>query len=733
MSSIPNRDENSLVNNNSKLIIISKGRIISAKNHINYITLKEGELKLTMELNNNSLNKNDINKAVKNIRSQNIKNSKSNTNLFESNNNLNSKEKKFFKVLYKKKENEKNNQKITNIETTKNNNFMDTSGNNNNKRNIQENIKPIEKIKLKKLNIMIPTGTNEDNKSVENDVIIDDLIINENLENNLKNSNDIEKKKEDLKIKISDINDTNVVNENEKNNEKNIYLEGNKLSSKDGLLEGKEKIEMKKKLSSQEMSLNNNDLEELKHMYMDSSRSKENTIPFNNNLVEKNNQKTKLSKANLISKSENFSDNNNNNLNNEGALGSAIVNIGDTAKSNYMAQNLITEMEGDEISNKNLDKEKEDLISDDKTIKIDENQEEDASEEKEKEKNKEEENNDNNNSENVDNNLEEKKSNEMIKVNKNNFTNKATASLLELNKKKRNENTPNENRNIKYRSLNLNNIRTTPVIYNICQICEHTLPISRLFSPGCNQHYLCKKCAKIYYEDLIENGIREMCCPLNKCRKPVNLEDIKEIISEEHFKKLTQNLDKNGKNLLFAKLKTDTMQETLELYTEKHVLDVDTNKKFFNFNSMKGDYCPHCNKDTLFNKSNLHFFKCLNCEKKICRYCLKLFSNDHLDLMNPNHCKVYYRYNDNLESKNNYCLKYLLELFFVLASFYLSFVGAFLIIKKMFYNIFNMKDNKNCIKYTFLYLFTIICFFIVIPIIFIFFPVYPSLLALFDF
>ena len=727
MSSIPSAKDNSLINNNSKLIIISKGRIISAKDHINYITLKEGELKLTMQLNNNSLNKNDINKAVKNIRSQNLKNSKSNTNLFESTNNLNSKEKKFFKVLCKKKENEKNNQKISNIETTKNNNFMETSDNNNNKN--KGSMKQIDKIKLKKLNIMIPTGTNEDNKSLGNDDINDDLIINDNIGNNLKINNIIDKKKEELKIKISDINDTNVDNENEKNKEKNIYLEENKLSSKEGLLD--DKIQMEKKLSSQEMSLNNNDFEELKHMYIDSSRSKENTIPFNNNLVEKNNQKTKLLKANLISKSENFSDNNNN-LNNEGAVGSAIVNIGDIAKSNYRAQNLITEMEGDEISNKNLDKEKEDLISDDKTIKIDENQEEDASEEKEN--NKDEDNKDNiNNSENVDNNLEEKKSNEMIKVNKNNFTNKATASLLELNKKKRNENTPNENRNIKYRSLNLNNIRTTPVIYNICQICEHTLPISRLFSPGCNQHYLCKKCAKIYYEDLIENGTREMCCPLNKCRKPVNLEDIKEIISEEHFKKLTQNLDKNEKNLLFAKLKTDTMQETLELYTEKHVLDVDTNKKFFNFNSMKGDYCPHCNKDALFNKSNLHFFKCLNCEKKICRYCLKLFSNDHLDLMNPNHCKVYYRYNDNLESKNNYCLKYLLELFFVLASFYLSFVGAFLIIKKMFYNIFNMKDNQNCIKYTFLYLFTFICFLIVIPIIFIFFPVYPSLLALFDF
>ena len=38
-------------NNNSKLIIIKKDRLTSAKGVINYITLKEGEQKLTMQIN----------------------------------------------------------------------------------------------------------------------------------------------------------------------------------------------------------------------------------------------------------------------------------------------------------------------------------------------------------------------------------------------------------------------------------------------------------------------------------------------------------------------------------------------------------------------------------------------------------------------------------------------------------------------------------------------------------
>ena len=55
----PNKEEKS-----SRLIIISKDRIQSAKNKVTFITLKEGDLKYTVQLKNDYLNKNGINNAV---------------------------------------------------------------------------------------------------------------------------------------------------------------------------------------------------------------------------------------------------------------------------------------------------------------------------------------------------------------------------------------------------------------------------------------------------------------------------------------------------------------------------------------------------------------------------------------------------------------------------------------------------------------------------------------------
>ena len=176
----PNNQYNSInsnSNNNSRLIIVSKGRLVSAKENINYITLQEGELKLTMQVSNNSLNKKEINKALNNIRSQNFRNSKSNANL---NVNLKSKEKKYYNILLKEKN--KNKIQLTNIETTttKNNNlnnFIQTTGNNKN-----EN-KKIDKVKLTKLKITsLDTSNNEENKNSDNDDVNNDIIINQKIE-----------------------------------------------------------------------------------------------------------------------------------------------------------------------------------------------------------------------------------------------------------------------------------------------------------------------------------------------------------------------------------------------------------------------------------------------------------------------------------------------------------------------------------------------------------------------
>ena len=104
-----------------------------------------------------------------------------------------------------------------------------------------------------------------------------------------------------------------------------------------------------------------------------------------------------------------------------------------------------------------------------------------------------------------------------------------------------------------------------------------------------------------------------------------------------------------------------------------------------------------------------------------------------MDLNNPSHCKVFYRLTENEERKSKCIVMYLIELFFILASFVLCFVGAFLLIKEMFYTALNLKKSKNFIKYFFLYFFTIICFLIVLPFIYIIFPVFPSFMALFNY
>ena len=40
----------------------------------------------------------------------------------------------------------------------------------------------------------------------------------------------------------------------------------------------------------------------------------------------------------------------------------------------------------------------------------------------------------------------------------------------------------------------------------ICSICEHSFQDTRLFVAKCQTHYLCKKCSKNYYEDIIEKS-----------------------------------------------------------------------------------------------------------------------------------------------------------------------------------------------------------------------------------
>jgi len=78
---------------------------------------------------------------------------------------------------------------------------------------------------------------------------------------------------------------------------------------------------------------------------------------------------------------------------------------------------------------------------------------------------------------------------------------------------------PNENtRNIK--SLNINPIANN--IYKMCEICKHTYNLNKLFVAKCEEHYICKRSTKNYYEEAIEEGKKGLVCPFLTCKEEID-------------------------------------------------------------------------------------------------------------------------------------------------------------------------------------------------------------------
>ncbi len=238
----------------------------------------------------------------------------------------------------------------------------------------------------------------------------------------------------------------------------------------------------------------------------------------------------------------------------------------------------------------------------------------------------------------------------------------------------------------------------------------------------CHKHFLCTKCAKNYFENIIERGEREIVCPFMKCKQPVDLKFLKNFISEKHFNLLYNN----------NSVETNNIKEKEDLYEGKHIIEINTNQNFYEYNIIRKAYCPNCFMKSLYLKTNaLFYYICLNCENKICKFCMKKFTVNHMDTSNKDHCKVYYRI---YEEKKNISLLYLLflQLFFVFASFYLCSVATFLFFRKIFFSLFRINNKSNIIFYIFAYFFAIILFLITLPFILLLYPYFPTLMALTD-
>ena len=273
-------------------------------------------------------------------------------------------------------------------------------------------------------------------------------------------------------------------------------------------------------------------------------------------------------------------------------------------------------------------------------------------------------------------------------------------------------------------------------IFEMCIICERTFSIQKLFASNCKIHKICRKCIKNYYEDIIEQGERNLKCPIYSCKAIFKKFILKEIISENHYNLL------DGKPNIFTYSSSYQIsskygfipkeQEKLKLYTQKHVLDISSNENFFMYNKAKNQFCPKCGEPALFTKIKGHFIKCLNCFHRICKYCMKEFDQNHMDISNEEHCKVYYRIENEVNEPRSCFMNYLIQLFFIISSFIFMFIGGFLTIRNGIKWFFCVKNDSKCFLWLIVYFFSIIFFICAIPILLILFPYFPVFTAIFN-
>ena len=289
--------------------------------------------------------------------------------------------------------------------------------------------------------------------------------------------------------------------------------------------------------------------------------------------------------------------------------------------------------------------------------------------------------------------------------------------------------------------------RTMHLMQKNCYICEKPFYLSSLFCADCGIHYLCRKCLKNYYEEYIEsqNKIDFLKCPFTKCNRKINYEIIQNIISEghQHLYESKTNADEkfNNNDINYnynnITLSSKNNENSIKMYSEKHVLDVNTNMNFFMFKKSKDIFCPKCLNPNLFSKTSNHFIKCLNCGNKICKYCLKEYKDLHLNIRVEGYCKIYFRRDPDEDESKNYLMNFLLQLLFVIAMYLFMYSGTYLLLSNKLKEKWGLDDKrKNCLFYfKKIIIFLIVIIFVIIcsPVIIFFYPFFPAFIALLDY
>ena len=269
--------------------------------------------------------------------------------------------------------------------------------------------------------------------------------------------------------------------------------------------------------------------------------------------------------------------------------------------------------------------------------------------------------------------------------------------------------------------------------YKSCFLCERTYLQKELFCSKCNIHLFCKLCLNLIFKKISESDIPSFECPESHCNFEFDLDYLKHIIDEKIYSKLCMikidDKNKSSRNTI----KEINVQKSLP-FTQRSIIELMSRNEFKNSVREKKLFCPKCEKSENYYLSGSHFYKCLFCNCKICKYCCKEYTRTHLISNMPDTCKVYLRING--YHKKSIFYLYLKQLIFVIAIYILCIIISFIkplnFCKKKF-SIYKNNNNKNlCLKLCFSYIISIMIMIIIFPFIIILLPYFPSFIQFID-
>ena len=272
-----------------------------------------------------------------------------------------------------------------------------------------------------------------------------------------------------------------------------------------------------------------------------------------------------------------------------------------------------------------------------------------------------------------------------------------------------------------------------------CIICERVYDKNskKIFSANCNKHFFCKDCLKIYFQYSIDKGIKKMKCPIYKCKFDIEKNILQQILDIKYSSilfKQNNNYNEENNTVGSEKIYENKFNNYIP-YQNKNVFQYNPQLNLYKIKKLENEYCPKCHEPSLFCMTFTLFNKCLNCGYKSCKYCDKTFTNYHLIINDPRHCKVYYRKEKNFYN-NNICFKFVIELLYVVGIYFILHIYI-LTKNKMFLLLFRIDKNKYNKKVFmmfiinfFLYFFNCLFYLIILPFLIIFIPFFPIFIAL---